>query len=107
MKRYCDICQKEVDSHGWKIKDIEGKKNAKICAKHFTPTRGRSLSGIDYHDGGRTKNISKAMLKEIQSGVRTHEGQYLSGQAGRDYMNKHSKEKLGKDLSGSYNETRL
>lgn len=36
--------------------------------------------------------------REIESRVRTHEGEFLSGEAGRRYQKKWSKQYLGKDL---------
>lgn len=58
---------------------------------------------ISYFDGGKEKTISKGQLEEIKSGVRTHDGEFLSGKKGRKYLDKYSKSKMGKDLSGSYN----
>jgi len=65
-----------------------------------------SGEGLNYYDGGKENFISKTQLKEIRSQVVTHEGETLTGQAGRNYMDNHSKQNLGKDLSNSYkNET--
>jgi len=35
---------------------------------------------------GGTRQISSAMLKEIKSGTRTKDGQFLSGKEGREYQ---------------------
>lgn len=64
-------------------------------------------SGVRYFDGGRERYISNTQLKEIRSSVRTHEGEYLKGREARKYMDRHSAKMLKKDLSGSYNDTRL
>lgn len=75
------------------------------CSKEGSLTHSDPLKrgDIQYNDGGGTKYISKAKLKHIKSHVTTHEGEHLSGQRARKYMDNHSKNYLGKDLSGSYN----
>jgi hypothetical protein len=66
-----------------------------------------SGNGVRYYDGGKEKFIKSSMLREIQSGVTTHEGQSLKGREARKYMDRHSQKCLGKDLSGSYNNEKL
>lgn len=56
----------------------------------------------DGKGGGKTIRINKAIMQKVQSRVKTHEGQTLNGKSARDYMDKHSKKQLGKDLSGVY-----
>lgn len=46
--------------------------------------------------------ISSGKLREIRSKVRTHEGELLTGKKGRAYLDKYSRQYLGKDLSHSY-----
>lgn len=63
--------------------------------------------GFEYWDGSRKRFMSNKMWNEIGSRVTTHEGQELGGKAGRNYMNRHSKQCLGKDLSGQWNRPNL
>lgn len=49
---------------------------------------------------GRSKRDQRALhWNEIKSRVKTHEGELLSGNKGRDYQQKWSKKYLGRDLS--------
>lgn len=51
---------------------------------------------------GNSGNQSRANhWRDIQSRVKTHEGEVLKGEAGKKYQEKWSKEYLGKDLSQS------
>jgi hypothetical protein len=75
----------------------------------FKPLKNVSQNcgdGVRYYDG-KERFISKSMLKEIKSSVRTHEGEMLTGKAACKYMDKYSKKYLHKDLSGSYNDTHI
>jgi hypothetical protein len=56
----------------------------------------------DGKGGGKSIFIRKDVLQRVQSRVKTHEGEILQDRKGREYMDKFSKEKLGKDLSGMY-----
>lgn len=71
----------------------------------YKNTAHHNGSGIVYHDGNRPREISYSQLKEIRSRVVTHEGETLSGAAGRKYMDNHAEKCLGKKLEGSYKDT--
>lgn len=75
--------------------------------KQLTNVSQHCGNGVVYFNGGKEKFISNSMLKQIQSSVQTHEGETLHGKAARNYMDKYSKKYLGKDLAGSYNNTKL
>lgn len=50
----------------------------------------------------RGKTASRVLhWRDIQSRVRTHEGELLSGKKGKEYQEKYSKKMLGRDLSNS------
>ena len=48
---------------------------------------------------GKSKNEQRAFhWRDIQTRVRTHEGEMLSGEKGKKYQEKYSKKYLGRDL---------
>lgn len=49
--------------------------------------------------GKSKKDQRVSHWEEIRSRVTTHEGEFLSGKAGREYTSKWSKKMLGQDLS--------
>lgn len=53
--------------------------------------------GIYINKGKREQRA--AHWNEIQSRVKTHEGELLSGDKGRSYQHKYSKSMLGRDLN--------
>lgn len=55
------------------------------------------------HIGKGKKDQRLAYWREIKSRVTTHEGEMLSGEKGRDYQKKYSKQYLGKDMSRPIN----
>lgn len=58
--------------------------------------------GVIFHDGNKEVFMTKARLEHARSQVTTHEGEHLQGKQAQHYMDTHSKQYLGKDLSGSY-----
>lgn len=53
--------------------------------------------------GGGKKEQRLAHWQDIKSRVKTHEGQFLTGEAGREYQQKFSSKYLGKDLGQKTN----
>lgn len=98
IKKKCGVCGCEFETYDFLPRNE--------CDKHYKKPpsnyRHKPNSKISYFDGSREKTISKAMLKEIKSGVRTANGEFLSGKKGRKYLDNHSKKQMGKDLAGSY-----
>ena len=62
---------------------------------------------IVYSVGGKRNAIREDHLKRIRSSVKTHEGEFLTGDKGRSYMDKYAKKYLGKDLKDSWRDTRV
>lgn len=56
---------------------------------------------------GRTYFIRKSSIARIRSRARTHEGEILSGNKGREYMDKYSKRYLGKDMKDSWRDDKI
>lgn len=49
--------------------------------------------------GGDKKSNRVKHWEEIKSRIKTHDGEMLTGKAGREYQQKYSKRYLGRDLS--------
>ncbi len=62
---------------------------------------------VSYHDGNRERKISEEHLRDIRSRVVTHEGEVLTGDKGRKYMDKYAKTYLKKDMEGFYRDTKV
>lgn len=86
-----------------------GSKTGNLAIMHpiYGPTRCQQevdADNISYTEeavaiGMGKKEKRMAHWDEIRSRVTTHEGEFLSGKAGREYQKKWSKQMLGTDLS--------
>lgn len=96
MATHCEFHNKEHDHFEWKLlsdfgwvcKDAIDEIELSIPEPEFS-----------FSIGSGSKQSRLEHWKDIKSRVTTHEGQVLSGKAGRDYQIKHSKKMLGTDMS--------
>jgi len=64
------------------------------------------MASISYRTpDGKTREIPVSHLRHIRSRVKTHEGEFLSGRKGEQYIDKYSAKYLGKDLKNSYRDS--
>jgi hypothetical protein len=82
-----------------------------FCARKddmpYTNVSQNTGDGILMWDGNKEVHISQNKLEALRSAVVTHEGENLTGEKARKYMDRYSKECLGRDLSGSYKNTEV
>lgn len=100
---YCQECK------GGKtfVESVKREERKGLKSKKLRNVSVSDGDGVVYWDGAQEKHISNGLLRHIKSNVTTHEGETLRGKKGRDYMDKHSKKNLGKDLAGSYKDSKL
>lgn len=95
MTSFCLFHQKDHDHFEWKNFG-EGW----VCRDGLQEAEDMmSKSDASFNIGSSGKAARINHWQEIQSRVTTHDGQLLSGTAGRNYQKKWSKKMLGKDLS--------
>jgi hypothetical protein len=87
-EKLCYLCGADSwENQLWVIVD-EGRR-----CRDCNPSSNVQLKALD-------KDNTRALYwQDIQSRVTTHEGEFLSGRAGREYQEKWSKKMLGKDLT--------
>ena len=101
MTDYCDFHEKEHESWSWRTWTQEGKLIS-FCRDGLDEASA-SYEGAGFFIGTGHKDARLNYWKEIKSRVTTHEGELLSGNKGREYQQKYSKQYLGKDMSQPVN----
>jgi hypothetical protein len=97
MTMYCSYHKAEHDHFEWRSWG-SGKDAMTMCRDALQEVE-RPLEGASFNIGGGKKENRIKHWGEIKSRVTTHDGQLLSGKAGREYQQKWSKKMLGRDLS--------
>lgn len=100
MTSYCNFHKKEHDHYRWKTWIVETNlftvcKDGLEILQHPPTNEGKGFLTI----GGSKKDIRMSHWRDIESRITTHEGELLSGKAGKDYQKKYSRQYLGRDLS--------
>ena len=96
MTEFCTFHKKEHDHFEWRHTG-----DMWLCRDAISEidTMFSQEPSASFNIGTSKSDTRVAHWKDIQSRVTTHDGQFLSGKAGREYQQKWSKKLLGKDLS--------
>ena len=91
MILFCAFCEEKHDDFNWKTR-IESGKLVNLCRKTFDHSPDVS-TGVPPDLSRKGKRVNH--WQEIASRVRTHEGELLSGNKGRDYQQRYAQKHLG------------
>lgn len=97
----CSYHKKKHDDYEWRSWGRDGE-TVTICRDGLNSLE-QVVVEKDFVIGGSKDDQRSKHWTDIKSRVTTHEGQFLTGKAGREYQKKYSRQYLGRDLSAPTN----